>query len=154
MKKQTLFVGFFILSVILNAQEVISVQGDSYDNGTNRLDYTIGETVIETVSNGTNEMTQGFHQTFLTVTNIEDLAVDFLVNVFPNPTAKFITLTVEKYEDLTLYFYDVTGKLLKQAVLTQRETHLNVSEFPKGNYLLTLTHEGNKKLKTFKLIKN
>ena len=103
MKKKTLLAGVFISSIsLLSAQEVISTQGDSYDNGTNTIDFTIGEPVIETVSDGTNDATQGFHQTNLTITNIEDLDANFSVNIYPNPTSEVINLTTVSYTHLTL----------------------------------------------------
>ena len=153
MKKTTLFAGLFLLSVALNAQEGISTQGDSYSNGTNTIDYTIGEPVIATVSDGTNELTQGFHQTLLTITSIEDLDVNFSVNIFPNPTSEYVTLDIDKYEGLTYRLFDVTGKLIKQEVITQTTTKVNVSDYPKGTYLISLIHQENKKIKTYKIIK-
>ncbi len=112
MKKKTLLAGFFISSIsLLSAQEVISTQGDSYDNGTNTIDFTIGEPVIETVSDGSNDVTQGFHQTNLTITNIEDLDVNFSVNIYPNPTSDVINLTIEKYEKITFQIFDMGGEV-------------------------------------------
>jgi len=56
---------FFLLvaSVSISAQEVISTQGGSYSSVDVNLDFTIGEVIINTVSDGTNSLTQGFHQT-------------------------------------------------------------------------------------------
>jgi len=153
MKKRTLFAGLFLLSVAVNAQEVISSQGDSYSNGTNTLDFTIGEPVIATVSDGSNDLTQGFHQTLLIVTNVEDLNAKYKVNVFPNPTSKFVTLDIDKYEGLTYRLFDVTGKLLAKKIVKQKNTTINVSNYPKGTYLLSLIQAKNKKIKTYKIIK-
>lgn len=153
MKKKLIPIGLFLFTASVNAQEVISTQGDSYGNGSNTIDFTIGEPVTETVSDGTNDLTQGFHQTNLTITSVEDLDVDILVNLFPNPTAEFVNLTIEKYEGLTFLLFDVTGKLLKQVVLTSAKTSVNVSEYPKGMYLLTLTNQKENKIKTYQIIK-
>ena len=60
----------FQLSVF--AQEVISNQGDSYNNGSNILDFTIGEPFTETLSDGTNNLTQGLHQTIITILSVKD----------------------------------------------------------------------------------
>lgn len=154
MKKKTLLVGLFVSSISLSAQEVISTQGDSYDNGTNTIDFTIGEPVIETVSDGTNDATQGFHQTNLTITNIEDLDVNFSVNIYPNPTSDVINLTIEKYEKIIFQIYDMGGKLVEEATLTSTTTNVNVSDYSKGTYMLTLTQADQKKVKTYKIVKN
>lgn len=155
MKKKTLLVGLFVSSIsVLNAQEVISTQGDSYGNGTNTLDFTIGEQVIETASNGTNDVTQGFHQTNLIITNIEDLGINFSVNIYPNPTSDALNLSIEKYENLSFQIYDMEGKLLKKSNLISPLTNVNLSDYPKGTYLFTLTQSDKKKIKTYKIIKN
>lgn len=135
------------------AQEVISTQGDSYSNANNTLDFTIGEPVIGTVTDGTNDLTQGFHQTVLVITNVEDLDAKFLVNIFPNPTSEAVNLTVEEYGGVTFQLFDVAGKLLTQASLTGKNTTVKVGDYPKGTYLLTLTQEENKKVKVYKIIK-
>lgn len=153
MRKKLLPIGLFLLVASVNAQEVISTQGDSYSNGINTIDYTIGELVIETVSDGTNDLTQGFHQTLLTITNVEDLDVNFSVSIFPNPASDRVNLTIENYQGLTFRLFDVSGKLLSQAVLTEARTSINVEEYPKGMYLLTLTQQKDKKIKTYQIIK-
>lgn len=154
MKKKLLPFGLLLLSASVNAQSVISTQGNSYTNASNTIDYTIGETVTATTSNGTNDLTQGFHQTSLVITNLEDLDVNFSAHVFPNPTSEFVNVTIDKYEGLTVTIYDASGKLVKQTTLDQAQTSIKVSEFAEGTYLLTLTHQKNKKIKTYKLIKN
>jgi len=154
MKKKTLLVGLFVSSISLSAQEVISTQGDSYDNGTNTIDFTIGEPVIETVSDGSNDVTQGFHQTNLTITNIEDLDVNFSVNIYPNPTSDVINLTIDEYEEVIIQIYDIGGKLVEEITLTSSTTNFNVSDYSKRTYMLTLTQSDKKKIKTYKIVKN
>ena len=63
MLKKTLFFLLLFSSVSISAQEVISTQGGSYTSVDVNLDFTIGEVIINTVSDGTNSLTQGFHQT-------------------------------------------------------------------------------------------
>jgi hypothetical protein len=48
-----------------SSQEVVSAQGDSYSNTSGSIDFTIGEVVINTGTDGNNDITQGFHQTNL-----------------------------------------------------------------------------------------
>jgi len=154
MKKKLLPIGVFLLAASANAQEVISSQGNSYSNATHTIDYTIGEPVTATVSNGTNDLTQGFHQTNVTITRIEDLDVNISVNLFPNPTSEFVNLTVEKFDGVTLRLFDVAGKQLKQVPLNSTQTSISVLEYAEGTYLLTLENKASKKIKTFKIIKN
>lgn len=154
MKKKLLPIGVFLLSASVNAQSVISTQGNSYSNASHTIDYTIGEPVTITVSNGSNDLTQGFHQTNVVITNMEDLDANILVNIFPNPTSDFVNLSVEKFEGLTLRIYDTAGKLVEQTELNQSLTSFRVSNYADGTYLLTLTHKKDKKIKSYKIIKN
>lgn len=153
MKKHTVFAGLFLLSVAINAQEVISTQGDSYTNGGNTIDYTIGEPVIETVSDGTNDLTQGFHQTLLTIVGVEDLEVDFMVSIFPNPTAELVNLKIENFSGMTIRLFDLLGKELQNKTLSKINSQISVTDYPKGTYLLTIINEEQKKIKTYKIIK-
>ncbi|MFB0961844.1 MAG: hypothetical protein QMB20_11635, partial [Flavobacteriales bacterium] len=44
------------------SQEVVSTQGDSYSNASGSIDFTIGEVITATGTNGASDITQGFHQ--------------------------------------------------------------------------------------------
>lgn len=152
MKKKLLLFSLFPVSV-LSAQDVISSQGDSYSNGSNTVDFTIGEPIIETVGDGTNDLTQGFHQTLLIITNLEDYKNTFDVSIYPNPSSEYVGLNVEKFENLSYHLYDINGKLLNNASLNNKSTKINMIDFAKGTYLLTLIDQENNKLKTYQIIK-
>ena len=56
---------FLSLSLIFNtlkAQDVIATSGSRISTSTVQLDFTIGESIIETSSAGSIKLTQGFHQ--------------------------------------------------------------------------------------------
>ena len=61
MKRHTLVLFSLLATGTVSAQEVVSSQGDSYSNGS--IDFTLGEVIIATGTDGTNDLTQGFHQT-------------------------------------------------------------------------------------------
>lgn len=62
MIKKVLVLFFMLAAFSLTAQEVVSAQGDTYTNSSGSIDFTIGEVVINTVTDGTTKLTQGFHQ--------------------------------------------------------------------------------------------
>lgn len=142
-----------MLTSTIYSQEVISAQGESYSNANNTMDFTLGEIITETFSNGTNDLTQGFHQTLVAINSVEDFDVNFLVTIFPNPSSDQITLNVEEYEGLTFNLYNIQGVVLEKSLLTNNKTTIELSNFPKGIYLLALTKEDNQILKTYRLIK-
>ncbi len=125
--------------------EVIATSGEHFSNGTSQLSWTIGEVMIDTYSEGGNIVTQGFHQTQLTVTSIEEsnpLSLD--VNVFPNPTSQFLNIGVEgEHSELTATLYDMHGKLLMQESLQsgQGSAQLDLSKLAIAYYILKVVDE-------------
>ncbi|MDG1735287.1 MAG: hypothetical protein P8H94_05510 [Crocinitomicaceae bacterium] len=85
--KQIFFLFSLISTLAVSAQKVVSTQGDSYSNTSANINFTIGEVVINTGTNGTNELTQGFHQTNWDFVGMEDHSPSFEASVFPNPTS-------------------------------------------------------------------
>ncbi len=152
MSKYTLaFFGMFI-SLTASAQEVISTQGDSYSNESGSVNFTIGEVVINTVTDGVNDLTQGFHQTNWNFVDQEDHTPSFEAIIFPNPTEDFLNIRTSTFENVTYSIYDALGKLILQGKLTTEQTPINTSQLASGYYSVLLSDE-EKKLKTFKLAK-
>lgn len=153
MKSKILPFSLLLLSVASQAQTVISSQGDSYNNGTHQLDYTIGEPVIKTVTDGNNTLTQGFHQTNLLITKIKDFDENLVVSVFPNPTADHVKFSMEKFQGCSLQLIDATGKLINQTVLNDVITEINLKEYRAGEYFLILIDTKKNKIKSYQIIK-
>lgn len=126
------------------AQEVVGAAGTNSSNATHSLEWTIGETIITTASNGTNTVTQGFHQTQLEVTNIEDVIVEYDVHVYPNPTNEMLQVDIiDLKENLTMQLYDAAGKLISQTRFnkTQSSDVVDFSLLERGAYYLRLIGE-------------
>ncbi len=120
--------------------QVIASAGTHYSAGNAQLSWTIGEPVITTVSNGSNIITQGFHQTLLTTTAVEEQTVAGVnVSVFPNPTADVLNINlVNNLKDLQLDLFDMNGKLLQARKIGAVEGNVQISmnEYARANYLL------------------
>ncbi len=154
MKK--IYLIFGILSVFLlnvNAQEIISTSGDYFENTNASISWTIGESMIETYSNGTNVLTQGFQQTRLTSSSIFELEdTGISVNIAPNPTTDFIHLYIDNFKDINYQLYDFNGKLIRQADVNSIETMISFSNLSYAAYFLKIM-KGTKIIKTFQIIK-
>lgn len=152
MKRHT-FVLFSLLAAgSVSAQEVVSTQGDSYSNGSGSIDFTLGEVIIETGTDGTNDLTQGFHQTNWNFLGVDDFDPNYQAVIFPNPTEDVLNIRTSTFENVTYTLYDAQGKIVMQDVLSAEQTPIQVSQLALGNYSLTLNNE-TQNLKTFKLIK-
>ena len=152
MKKKTIVLFSLFASISVSAQEVIATQGESYSNAIANIDFTIGEVIIDTGTDGTNDLTQGFHQTNWNFLGVEDFAPDYEASIFPNPTSDVLNIRTSTFENVTYTLYDAQGKLVMQNILSAEQTPIQVSQLAPGSYSLTLNNE-TQNLKTFKLIK-
>ena len=153
MKKHTLVLFSLFATISVSAQEVIATQGDSYSNASANIDFTIGEVIIDTGTDGTNDLTQGFHQTNWNFVGLEDFAPNYEAIIFPNPTEDVLNIRTSTFENVTYTLYDAQGKLVMQYVLSAEQTPIQVSQLAPGSYSLTLNNE-TQNLKTFKLVKS
>ena len=152
MLKNTLLFFLLLTSVCVSAQEVVATQGDSYTNSSGSIDFTIGEVVINTGSDGSNDLTQGFHQTNWNFVSIEDHVPSYEAIIFPNPTSEILTIRTSTFENVTYALYDAQGKLVIQDKLSSVQTPIQVSQLAPGAYSLILNNDA-QNLKTFQLIK-
>ena len=147
-----------LYATTISAQEVVSTQGDSYSNSNAGIDFTIGEVIINTGTDGSHDLTQGFHQTNWNFLGVEDFAPDYEASIFPNPTSDVLNIKTSSFENVTYTLYDAQGKLVLQSILAAEVTPIQVSHLAPGAYSLQLTFEEGKKSasksKTFKLIKS
>lgn len=153
MMKRTFVILSLFATFSVSAQEVIATQGESYSNGSANIDFTIGEVMIDTGTDGTYDLTQGFHQTNWNFLGMEDHATNYEAIIFPNPTSDVLNIRTSKFENVTYTLYDEQGKLVMQNVLSAEQTPIQVSQLAPGSYSLTLNNE-TQKLKTFKLVKS
>jgi hypothetical protein len=152
MKKNTLVLFSLFATISVTAQEVIATQGDSYSNASANIDFTIGEVIINTGTDGTNDLTQGFHQTNWNFVSIEDHVPSYEAIIFPNPTSAILNIRTSSFENVTYTLYDAQGKLVLQDKLSSVQTPIQVSQLAPGSYSLTLNND-TQNLKTFQLIK-
>ena len=120
----------------VTSPSVVSSSGDFYSNGNVIMDYTLGEIVVETHTNSTTILTQGFHQGILKVnTSVEN--IDIKTKVYPNPTTNFLIVELEKNVNADILVYDINGKLvIKDRLNNEQQKQLDFSFLKQGNYLL------------------
>ena len=79
-----------------------------------------------------------------------------LIFIFPNPTTDFVIVNMEgdEFENgLDSYqLYDLQGRLIKQNIINQNETKIDLNDLSPSLYLLQV-YTNNRILKTFKIIK-
>jgi hypothetical protein len=158
MKTLTLLFSIGLLFIIYpeaNAQQVISSAGVSGTNTSGSISSTVGELVIDTKTAGGITITQGFHQTKLTITDVEELKdLGFVISISPNPTQDVlkIKITNPPADKLKYFLYDINGKAIKEGDITSGEAEISFNSFNSGTYLLK-TLKNNKVIKISKIVK-
>ena len=160
MKKNILFYFFWIawlgLSGQTTASTVISSAGDSFKSANAELSWTLGESIIETLTANNAVLTQGFHQTNLIITSVEELGQKTLVKVFPNPVGNIANIEVKEGTGLThLQLVDLQGRSLinRSLPLAAGIEQLDLSQLPAGSYYLRLLNATAKTIQTLKIVK-
>lgn len=136
--------------------EVIASAGEHYENGSAQLSWTLGEVMIDTYDNGTNILTQGFHQTQLTVTSVEEVLAGIRLNIYPNPTSEVLNIDLGNNEsDIELQLFDMSGKLVHKAKIEAYQTKYVVpmNQVATGNYLVQMQSIDGKMNSTHKVMK-
>jgi hypothetical protein len=128
MKKHIFLFATFVSAFAASAQEVVSSQGETYSNVNGTIDFTFGEVIINTGRNGTNDLTQGFHQTNWNFLGVEDYAPDYQVTIFPNLTDDRLNTRTNNFENVT-------------HTLSVGQTPIQESHLAQESYSLTLNVE-------------
>lgn len=159
MRRLIFTVGLGLALIGANAQtaspQLVSSAGDSFNNTSYRLDWSIGECVTETHSAGTYIITQGFHQNTYIITAVEDFKSEIEMSVYPNPTSDFISLIFAKVKNFGKVSYTVTdlsGKVLQYNDFANETEQIDFSTYANGTYLISIS-ENNKQIKSFQIIK-
>ena len=156
MKHYLLILLFGLCTTSLQAQEVVTTAGSYGETTSGSLSWTIGEPVIETITNGTNTLTQGFQQSKLTITAINDLKVPGIeLSVYPNPTNSFLSieLKTDKQRGLLLSLFDINSKLILQKKMIGNKQTIKMQNYKPATYILKVT-EANKEIRTYQIVKH
>ena len=138
----------------VTAQTVISANGGMATAAGAKVSWTIGETIVATVGDANNTLTQGFHQSKLTVTAINDIQIAGVeIKVYPNPTSDFVTVHFSKVmEKPTYMLFDLSGRLIQQKNIESTDAKIDMTSYAGGSYILKV-NSGQKPLQSFKIIK-
>ena len=160
MKTNTLIVFLaFLLSFSVNAQtvhQVLSATGGDATGTGGSVAYSVGQIVYTTNTGATGSVAQGVEQAYeIYSVGIKETTLNISLSVFPNPTSDFLTLKVEDYnnEALNYTLLDEQGRLVFNEQITTQDTQVAMSTLARGAYFINVL-QANKKIQTFKIIKN
>lgn len=113
------------------------------------LSWTIGESSVETYSDGNILVVEGVHQPQIKITSLQKSTEENQVSVFPNPTVDVINISLKGTASATGSFatpqktkaelHDLSGRLVYQAEF-EGDTHkIDAHLLANGAYILYLT---------------
>ena len=155
----TLLTFTFSLSTLM-AQETIPATGGNASGIGGTACYSVGQVVYTSNTGANGSVAQGVQQAFeiSVVTGIEEAkGINLVVSAYPNPTTDFLILKVDasaslSIQSLSYQLFDMNGKLLQNKKIEGNETSIVMSNLVPATYFVKVT-EGNKEVKTFKIIK-
>lgn len=154
-----LFIFAFARSQQLSPNVIAPDGGISKARGIS-LEWTLGETSIESLSTSDRIYTQGFHQPLLLAKSFQPIAeitlAGYQVTIAPNPVQSMLTvnLTSLNNEKVYLTLIDFTGRRLPAQVAWGTGTaKVNMGGMVSGIYLLEIRNASNQLVKSFKIIK-
>ncbi len=159
MINNSLFFLAFLLTFSLNAQtshQVLSATGGDASGSGGTVAYSVGQIVYTTSTGTSGSVAQGVEQAYeISSVGIKETALNISLSIFPNPTSEYLTLKVEDYnnEALSYSLLDEQGKLVLNEQITNQDTQVAMSTLARGAYFIIVLQE-NKKIQTFKIIKN
>ena len=135
---------------------VIGTDGGHASNNQFSLSYTIGEVVTELGRDTINniDLTQGFQQSYISIVSVENHDLDIDIMIYPNPAIDYLNVMISDIDKANNYFmYDMSGKLIRQERISNKEFKIGFSTLSSGNYMLVFT-DNERRLKTIKVQKS
>jgi hypothetical protein len=159
MKKTILLILLFqaVWTINIQAQlmQVIATSGGIYQEEETSMTWTLGETVILTMSSGDLMFTPGFLQPVLIVSTTDrDVNSPFEIKAFPNPANGSLEVELKESRSGNINFslYDAGGRKILQIYPENSKTTIDLGQYSSGLYLLKVS-QADKEITSFKIIK-
>lgn len=156
-KKIKLSVLLLSIGISVQAQQATTATGGAASGSGGTVAYSVGQVVYTTNTDASGTVSQGVQQAYEIFTvGIKETELNISLSVFPNPTSDNLTLQISDYNDekLSYHLFDMQGKLLNNGQVTAQQTHINTSSLPSATYFIHIVNQENKKVQSFKIIKN
>ena len=148
--------GLLTLS-IAQAQESFNTSGGDAIGSGGTIAYSVGQVVYTTATGSSGTVAQGVQHAYEIFTvGIKETALNISLTAFPNPTTENLTLQISDYnkEKLSYQLFDMQGKQLSNGQILAQQTQINMNSLPVATYFINVVNQENKKVQSFKIIKN
>ena len=157
-KKTVTSVAFLFLGLgALHAQQSTNATGGEATGAGGTASYSVGQVVYTTNTGSNGNEAQGVQHPYeiYTTVGIKETTINLEMSVYPNPTTNYLTLKVEDFKLSNLHFQliDVHGRVIQDKNVNAPATTIKMDGLLQSTYFLKVS-DGNKAIKTFKIIKN
>ena len=157
-KKTITSVAFLLLGLGgLHAQESVNASGGDATGSGGTIAYSVGQVAYTTHTGSTGSVAQGVQHAYEIFTvGIKETELSISLTAFPNPTMDNLTLQINDYnnEKLSYQLFDMQGKQLSSGQVTAQQTQIKMNSLPSATYFINLVNQENKKVQSFKIVKN
>jgi hypothetical protein len=149
----------FFAPLFCYSQEVVSSGGEQFSNAEGSFTFTIGEPVIETISNTSNTLTQGFQQNYEAILSTSSIPQLNGISVYPNPFIDMITVNFSDavLDNMSITLQELNGKIIMESKFPKTYANntfdLILSDLSDGVYFLTITISVESSA-TYRVVKN
>ncbi len=153
----TIILSMFSIQLLFSQNiftETIAANGGSFEDEKVLINWTIGEPIIEPITNNEIFIFQGFHQDAVkfyfnseqkkNAISLTDLYApnEFRVDVYPNPASERINIKIENHQDntskFTIQLFNNMGRKLFSETTCSKLHHMNIDCLSSGYYILKL----------------
>jgi hypothetical protein len=130
-------------------QQIIASGGEALTNTNGSIEFTVGEPVIQTMDNvsANSNLTNGFHQIIISVTQVSENIKMAGLKVFPNPANELVHVTFnEEQKNALIELYDMSGRLLQSHTINNYSFDLNFASYADGVYYLKVNQTNSYKI--------
>jgi hypothetical protein len=158
MKLKKLQLGVLLLGLGLTtqAQQAVTATGGDASGSGGTVAYSVGQVVYTTNTEATGSVAQGVQQPYeiSIVSGFEVDQVNLSLQVYPNPTADYLSLNVGDLDlsNLKFQLFDIQGRLIEDKKIANNIETIRMDNLQGAVYFLKVFNN-NKALKTFKIIK-
>lgn len=156
-KQLALLVAGIMWTGLTIAQESVNVSGGNATGSGGSAAYSIGQVVYTTHSGSTGTVAQGVQHAYeIFILGTKETALNISLTAFPNPATDNLTITVSEFKNEKLWYqlFDALGKSAGRGEISGQQTTLALQHLPMATYFLDIHNQENKKIQSFKIIKN
>jgi hypothetical protein len=147
-------------SITVFGQESVNSAGEIGSGSGGSTNYSIGQMMYMYQESTSGNVEQGVQHAYeiytLGIKDPETTSIQLSFSVFPNPVVSGITVQINNYngEKLNYQLYDMNGKLLNSDQIVTEQTKIEMGILPAATYFVNVLSAENKKIESFKIIKN